>query len=75
MFIKVEILRKILANSSEFELYSTFKRIDRDNKNYLSLANIKTFLDEKNIVYTDFNTREFIRHYDNDSDSLLNFEE
>ncbi len=75
MIIKVEILRKVLAKNPDFELYSTFKRLDRNNKNFVSLSDFKAFFDEKNIKYSDFTSRQLIRQYDKDADFVLNFEE
>mmetsp|Transcript_7632 Transcript_7632/g.7010 ORF Transcript_7632/g.7010 Transcript_7632/m.7010 type:complete len:81 (+) Transcript_7632:56-298(+) len=44
--IAMEKQRQILAVIKEFEPYSAFKRIDRDNKGYITNKQLKTFLKE-----------------------------
>ena len=49
--------------------------MDRDNKSFISLSDLKNYFNEKRINYTEFNIRELIRHFDKDADFVLNFEE
>lgn len=65
----------MLAKKENFELYATFRRFDRDNKKFVSLNDLNIFFKEANLKFTDFNTREIIRHFDRDRDFVINFEE
>ena len=73
---KFEVLRQKMAKIEDFEPYAAFCRIDRENKQFISGENIKNFLqDNKMILTREDNLNSFIKRYDFNNDSNLNFSE
>lgn len=73
---KIDLLREKLCKLEAFEPYSSFKRLDRDNKNFINFSDIRIFLKE-NSIYFDENTilDTYIQHYDYDDDGKLLYAE
>lgn len=73
----LEMLRQILSRKQGFELYSTFRRIIKNNQETkaLNISDIELFLQEKNINYNDFSISQLFYKYDTDGDNTLCFEE
>jgi hypothetical protein len=71
----VEIGRQQLGEELDFDAYQTFKRIDREAKNYIDEFNIVEFL-KINSVYCSLNeARTIIFLYDADNDGYMNYTE
>ena len=49
-------------------------KIDRENKKFLSTEDIKKFLRENRIKYSETNLDNVLRVYDSDIDNQLNYE-
>jgi Ca2+-binding EF-hand superfamily protein len=71
----IEYQRQILGRIPEFEPYSAFQRIDRENKKFVSINNLRLFLRENLVKYSEIILRETVNQYDRDNDNALNFEE
>lgn len=52
---KIEIVKEMLCQSPDFEPYTTFKRLDRHNKNFIDCLDVNVFF-EKNNIHIDTNT-------------------
>lgn len=73
---KIELLREKLCEIEDFEPYASFRRIDRDCKNFINVEDIKIFLQENDLFFEEEIIRNtFISHYDYDSDSKLCYAE
>lgn len=73
---KIELLREKLCENEDFEPYASFRRIDRDCKNFLTEDDLKAFLQDNQIFYDEETVRTtFIQHYDYDSDGKLCYAE
>jgi Ca2+-binding EF-hand superfamily protein len=71
----IELHRQILGRFPEFEPYAAFMRIDRACKKYITFQDLKQFLKENLVRFSDKGLQEMIRQYDKDSDGVLNYEE
>jgi hypothetical protein len=65
----IEYQRQYLGRLPEFEPYAAFQRIDRHNKKYISIEDLKYFLKENSTRYSDICLRELIKLYDKDNDN------
>ena len=73
---KIEIIRQILAENEDFEPYAAFKRIDRENKQFINSYDIQNFLSENGIQHSEKDCNlGVIQVYDLDSDRKLDFTE
>jgi Ca2+-binding EF-hand superfamily protein len=71
----VEYQRQILGRIPNFELFSAFQRFDRENKKFVSINNLRLFLRENLVKFSEIILRETVSQYDRDNDNALNFEE
>lgn len=73
---KIDLFREKLCQLEVFEPYSSFKRIDKENKNFINFSDIRIFLKE-NSIYFDEETivNTYIQHYDYDGDEKLSYAE
>lgn len=72
--IAIERLRQILAAMRDFEPYTAFKRIDRNNTGYIDAVSITQFQREngyRELEPADF--KQMIKYFDLDGDELLNY--
>lgn len=74
---KLEVIRQMLCEFEQFEPYSSFQRLDRSRKNFISEEDIYIFLKEnQQISFTEDQIKKtFLRHYDYDEDGTLCFAE
>ena len=73
---KIEVIRQLLAENEDFEPYAVFKRIDRENKQFITAEDIIKFLSDNNCPNSiEQCITNFIQKYDLDNDSKLNFQE
>ena len=71
----VEITRRVLIDSNEFDPFQIFKKLDIENKNYISPKDIINFMSLKNINIFLEEAKFIIFFYDKDQDGLLSFDE
>ena len=71
----VEITRRVLIDSNDFDPFLIFKKLDIDNKNYISPQDIINFMSLKNINIFLEEAKFIIFFYDKDEDGLLSFDE
>ena len=74
--IAIEKLRQYLATIKEFEPYSAFKRIDRDQNGFITSKKLCTFLRENG--YREFAKEDLsflVRYFDQDGDMKLDYHE
>ena len=73
---KIELLRERLSELEDFEPYASFRRIDRDCKNFITEDDLKQFLQDNEIFFDEETIRNtFLQHYDYDSDGRLCYAE
>ena len=73
---KLEVIRQVLCEISEFEPYTSFKRLANINKNFLTSKDISLFLSENDVfIPEDVISDTFLSHYDYDSDERLCYAE
>jgi Ca2+-binding EF-hand superfamily protein len=72
---RIEFQRQNLGRIPLFEPYAAFLRIDRRNKKYIDIQDLRNFLIENKIRYSASNLSELIKLYDKDRDSVLNYQE
>ena len=72
---QIEIVRQILAEQKDFEPYAAFRRLDRLRKAALSSADLVNFLADNSVYYTERQLRPVVRHYDQDGDGMLSYNE
>lgn len=74
---KIEIIKEMLCQTSNFEPYTTFKRLDRNQKNKLKSEDIKNFLLENKIIYDEITIENtlFRRYSLNDSLNEISYSE
>ena len=71
----VEITRRVLVDSNDFDPFQIFKKLDIENKNYISPQDIINFMSLKNINIFLEEAKFIIFFYDKDEDGLLSFDE
>jgi len=67
--IAMEKLRQMLASIKEFEPYSAFKRIDRENSGFITAKKLSGYLRENG--YKEFSKDDLqflVRYFDQDGD-------
>ncbi len=67
--------RKVLTDHYDYNPAKIFKKLDTENKGYLNIENIISFIDNHNIPYTDESVKLLIVFYDSDFDGILSFQE
>jgi len=73
---KIELLREKLCEIEEFEPYASFRRIDRECKNFINEDDLKLFLQDNEIFFDEDTLRAtFLQNYDYDSDGRLCYAE
>lgn len=73
---KIEVIRQVLCEISDFEPYSAFKRLATTNKNYLTARDLTVFLADNDIFYPEEVIADtFVSHYDFDFDGKLCYAE
>jgi Ca2+-binding EF-hand superfamily protein len=73
--LEIEKFRQQLASNKNFIPNLLFKSVDIDNKNFLSLNDFRTLLNDKSINFSDTHLRKFIHNYDRDRDFAINYHE
>ena len=71
----IEINRKCLSDSLEFDPYQIFKILDKDYKNRIDICNIIDFLNYKEIYANECEISLLIFFYDQDNDGSLSYPE
>lgn len=71
----IEINRKYLSDSLEFDPYQIFKIFDKDYKNRIDICNIIDFLNYKEIYANECEISLLIFFYDQDNDGSLSYPE
>ena len=71
----IEINRKCLSDSLEFDPYQIFKIFDKDYKNRIDICNIIDFLNYKEIYANECEISLLIFFYDQDNDGSLSYPE
>ncbi len=71
----IEINRKCLSDSLEFDPYQIFKILDKDYKNRIDICNIIDFLNYKEIYTNECEISLLIFFYDQDNDGSLSYPE
>ena len=71
----VQIRRKVLTDYYDYDPAKIFKRLDIENKGYITSEDIILFLSEHNIPYTDESVKLMILFYDMDFNGILSFPE
>ena len=74
--LSIEGLRQNLASILQFEPYSSFLRIDRQNQRCITSESIRGFLNENN--RNNYSVRDcdyLIKYFDIDCDGVLNYTE
>ena len=71
----VQIRRKVLTDYYDYDPAKIFKKLDIDNKNYITCEDIILYLRHHNIPYTDESVKLLIVFYDSDFDGMLSFSE
>ena len=71
----IEINRKCLSDSLEFDPYQIFKIFDKDYKNRIDICNIIDFLNYKEIYANECEISLLIFFYDQDNDDSLSYPE
>lgn len=72
---QTEKIRQGLCQYSDFEPYAAFQRIERSENGYIVASDIRSFLAEHRIFYTENDCYLFIKRFDMNRDSLLTFNE
>lgn len=72
---QIEIIRQILCEQEDFEPYAAFKRIDRYKKGVLNAVDIKSFLEDNKINFSEHDCDIFVQRYDIDGDGQLAYSE
>ena len=71
----VEITRRVLTDSVDYEPILIFKKLDTENKNYICPKNIMNFMSQKNINIFLEEAKFIIFFYDKDKDGFLSYDE
>ena len=72
---EIESIRNEICSLKNFNPLNLFYLIDKEHKNFISMSDLKSYFDKKNINYNDLFLRKFIHHFDKDSDFNINFNE
>ena len=70
-----EITRRVITDSINYEPLQLFKKLDIENKNYISPQNLIDFAFQNNINIFKEEAEFIIYFYDKDQDGLLSFDE
>jgi Ca2+-binding EF-hand superfamily protein len=72
---KIEIIRRVISDNSQFDISSVFQFFDKNKRNSISINDIIHFLESKS-MFCDFESvKLFISFYDTDRSGNLNFDE
>ena len=71
----VEITRRVILDSIDFDPFLLFRKLDSEKKNYISPQNIINYMLEKNMNIFLEEAKFIILFYDIDKDGLLSYEE
>lgn len=69
----IEILRRILSEHSDFDPYSLFKFLSKDNKTSVTVEDIISLLAAHHITCTNVEAKTMITFYDSDLDGQLSY--
>ena len=72
---KTEILRQVLCENEDFNVFQLFKLLDKENKNYIDCKSIINFFNSKGITADNNEVQLLILFYDKDYDKVLSFNE
>ena len=72
---EIEIIRNELCLNRSFCPRRLFDFLDIDQKNFLTLKDLKTYLNNNNIQYEEHFLRKFIHNFDKDGDFSINYDE
>ena len=71
----VEITRRVILDSIEYDPFLLFRKLDQEKKNYISPQDIINYMSQKDINIFIEEAKFIILFYDIDQDGLLSFEE
>ena len=72
---EIESIRNEICSLKTFNPLNLFYLIDKEQKNFITMSDLKSYFDKKNISYSDLSLRKFIHHFDKDSDFNINYNE
>lgn len=72
---QIEIIRQILCEQEDFEPYAAFKRIDRHKRGVLNAVDIKNFLEDNKVNFSELDCDIFVQRYDANGDGQLSYSE
>jgi len=73
--LQIENLRVRLAEERDFEPYTTFKRIDRDGKGWISTSDLINFMDDNNIYISHADSLVLLKLYDFSGNGKIDYKE
>ena len=72
---KIEILRQVLCENEDFNVFKLFKLLDKENKNYIDCTSIINFFNSKGISANNNEVQLLILFYDQNYDKVLSMNE
>lgn len=71
----IEIKRQLLCDKPDFEPYTAFQRLSRDQSSRITPETITNFMSESMVVATIDECQRFISHYSSSQESHLGYKE
>ena len=70
-----QVRRKVINDYYDYDPAKIFKKLDSENKGYINIDNILSFINNYNIPYTNEAVKLLVMFYDSDFDGILSFHE
>ena len=70
-----EISRQVLSDNFDFEPFSIFKFLDKENKNYIDIRNLINYFKSKEVYINKTEAQLIILFYDQNFDEVLSYSE